>query len=76
MGRSLVEGAATELARRGFTAATLWSLRDNDRATAFYEGMGFERDGATQTRDDLGAPEVRYAASMVVGGLTASRLRG
>ena len=64
VGRGLVEEACTQLERWGFEAATLWSLRDNDRATAFYESAGFDRDGATQTRDELGAPEVRYARSL------------
>ena len=64
VGRSLVEVACVDLERMGYSAVTLWSLRDNDRATGFYKGLGFERDGAAQTRPALGAPEVRYAKSL------------
>jgi len=64
VGRALVEVACTDLEAMGYSAATLWSLRDNDGATAFYEGLGFTRDGATQTRPHLGAAEVRYALSL------------
>ena len=45
---------------------TLWSLRDNIGANAFYERVGFERDGAMQTRPALGVPEVRYGRSLRV----------
>ena len=64
VGRSLVEVACVDLERMGYSAVTLWSLRDNDRATGFYKGLGFERDGAAQTRPALGAPEVRCAKSL------------
>ncbi|MBA3359200.1 MAG: GNAT family N-acetyltransferase [Thermoleophilaceae bacterium] len=64
VGRGLVEVACADLDQMGYSAVTLWSLRDNDVATAFYEGLGFERDGAAQTRPGLGAREVRYARSL------------
>lgn len=56
LGRTLVERACTELAEMGYASVSLWSLRDNARANAFYEHLGFERDGATQVRATLGAP--------------------
>jgi len=61
VGRGLVEVACADLEQMGYSAVTLWSLRDNAVATAFYERLGFERDGATQTRPELGGREVRYA---------------
>ena len=67
VGRELMEVACADLEQLGYSAATLWSLRDNDRANAFYERLGFDRDGATQTRPQLGGPEVRFARSLVVG---------
>jgi len=64
LGRVLVERACADLSTMGYSSVTLWSLRDNHRATAFYEALGFERDGATQTREQLGGPEVRYTRSL------------
>jgi len=64
IGRGLVEVACVDLEKMGYSAATLWSLRDNDRGSAFYADLGFTRDGSTQTRPHLGAPEVRYARSL------------
>jgi ribosomal protein S18 acetylase RimI-like enzyme len=65
LGRDLVERACADLGEMGYSAATLWSLRDNERANGFYERLGFKRDGATQTREHLGGPEVRYAKSLL-----------
>lgn len=64
LGRALVDRACAELAEMGYAAASVWSLRDNIRANAFYERLGFERDGATQVRPALGAPEVRYLRAL------------
>jgi len=64
IGRRLVEEACADLDQMGYSAATLWSLRDNDRANAFYERLGFGCDGATQTRPHFGVPEVRYSRSL------------
>ncbi len=65
VGTALVEGAVRGLACR-YERVTLWSLRDNIRANAFYERVGFERDGATQTRPAVGVPEIRYGRSLRV----------
>ena len=40
-------------------AASLWVLEGNERATAFYRRLGFERDGATKPFSPTGAVEVR-----------------
>ena len=59
MGRSLVERALAELSE--FSEVTLWSAADNSPANAFYEALGFVRDGAEQARPDFGnVREVRY----------------
>ena len=44
--RALVEAALARLARDGFRQVTLWMVPENERAVAFYERAGFERDGA------------------------------
>jgi ribosomal protein S18 acetylase RimI-like enzyme len=57
-GRALLAHATAQLAAAGFTAASLWTLRDNPGSRAFYEAQGWEADGAEQDRG-LGV-EVRY----------------
>ena len=60
VGRALVE-RAFELLAEGYVEVTLWSFDENDRANAFYESLGFRRDGAGQRREfSAGALEVRY----------------
>ncbi len=38
---------------------TLWVLRDNARAQAFYRRHGFRVEGATKVHEGTGAPEIR-----------------
>ncbi|MBI2701042.1 MAG: GNAT family N-acetyltransferase [Mycobacterium sp.] len=66
VGRLLVGAARERLADRGFAAATLWVLRDNDRARRFYERDGWHPDGARRTRSYGGRPteEVRYRRTL------------
>jgi RimJ/RimL family protein N-acetyltransferase len=60
-GKALAENALDHLRGAGFSEATLWSFADNDRANAFYEGLGFRPDGATQSRATfVGTQEIRY----------------
>ena len=44
--------------------ATVWVLRDNARARAFYRRHGFGVDGATKIHDGTGAPEIRMVRPM------------
>src|SRR5450759_1269122 len=39
--------------------ATLWVLKDNPRAIAFYRRHGFTVEGATKVHEGTGAPEIR-----------------
>jgi GNAT superfamily N-acetyltransferase len=65
MGTALVANALERLRDAGYTEATLWSFRDNERANAFYERQGFARDGATQAGENFaGTVEVRYRRSL------------
>jgi GNAT superfamily N-acetyltransferase len=60
IGRALVEHALGELGK-GFGEVTLWSAAQNGRANAFYEVLGFVRDGAERFREEFGGVrEVRY----------------
>jgi len=43
---------------------TLWVLRDNARARAFYRRHGFGVEGATKIHDGTGAPEIRMVRQM------------
>jgi GNAT superfamily N-acetyltransferase len=61
-GRVLMAAAVAAARAAGFTALTLWVLRDNDRARRFYEVAGWTADGATKDDVVAGTPvtEVRY----------------
>jgi ribosomal protein S18 acetylase RimI-like enzyme len=60
-GRALMAAGLAALAERGYAHANVWSFAANERANAFYEAQGFERDGATR-REEVWAhvDEVRY----------------
>jgi ribosomal protein S18 acetylase RimI-like enzyme len=61
VGRALVERSFVLLAEEGYAEVTLWSFDGNERANAFYETLGFRRDGAGQRREfSAGGLEVRY----------------
>jgi GNAT superfamily N-acetyltransferase len=65
VGTTLMNAALAALAEEGYDEATVWSFDDNDRANAFYERHGFERDGAGQRREfSAGALEVRYRRAL------------
>lgn len=71
VGAALVAGALDALGSAGYEQVTLWSFRDNHRASAFYAAMGFERDGATVARAGHGDSvevQVRYARSVAPDG--------
>jgi ribosomal protein S18 acetylase RimI-like enzyme len=61
LGRRLLHAMASDLSARGFTAASLWVLRDNAPARSFYEQYGgqvvSEREEA---RPDGALSEVAY----------------
>jgi len=51
VGRMLMAEARRQLAEDGFQEAILWVLQGNDRARSFYEGEGWEADGATRVEN-------------------------
>jgi ribosomal protein S18 acetylase RimI-like enzyme len=61
-GRSLLDAAQAELARRGFAESVLWVLPGNARARRFYEIAGWAADGTERTSEAFGVAfaEVRY----------------
>jgi len=66
IGRALHDRAMTDLRERGFTEATLWVLRDNERARHFYEAAGWQTDGETKDEERPGGTlhELRYRRSI------------
>jgi GNAT superfamily N-acetyltransferase len=62
IGRLLLRRGLTELRRRGYREAVLWTEERNARPRRFYEQAGWQVDGGTRERAFLGAPirEVRY----------------
>jgi ribosomal protein S18 acetylase RimI-like enzyme len=64
-GSTLIAAALTDLRERGYSQATVWSFADNERANAFYERSGFERDGGERTEDAWAdALQVRYRRTL------------
>lgn len=65
IGRKLCRYGERLLRQRGYIAATLWVLADNDNARRFYEKMGFAADGTSKTLE-IGIPleAVRYRKSL------------
>jgi ribosomal protein S18 acetylase RimI-like enzyme len=60
-----MEAALADLRERGYAEATVWSFAANERANAFYESHGFERDGAERTEETWAhVLEVRYRRSL------------
>jgi len=66
VGRALMDGVLESLRQRGHTVATVWSFTANDRANAFYEALGFTRDGAEDSTGEAWAdiPGIRYRRSL------------
>ena len=58
-GRALCEAAQQELRKQGFTAVTLWVLKDNQRALRFYLANGFVRDACAERMVQRGGKELR-----------------
>ena len=56
VGRALMAAAVDDLRDLGVREAVLWVLRENRRARAFYEGLGWRPDGRTATHDYGGTP--------------------
>jgi ribosomal protein S18 acetylase RimI-like enzyme len=59
VGRALCDTAQQELRRLGFTEATLWVLKDNQRALRFYLSNGFARDACEDRIIQRGGKELR-----------------
>jgi len=67
VGRALLGRSLDRLQEDGFEEAILWVLRGNQQAIRFYEGAGFEADGASRIKrraDGLEMPIVRYRRSI------------
>lgn len=62
LGTRLISFGIKELRKNGFDKMVLWVLKENKNACAFYEKMGFQRDGAERELD-IGGPvaECRYS---------------
>jgi GNAT superfamily N-acetyltransferase len=66
VGRVLMSAAQAAMREAGFTAATLWVLRGNERARRFYDRAGWQPDGTEKTDEVAGAEvvEVRYRRAL------------
>jgi ribosomal protein S18 acetylase RimI-like enzyme len=59
VGRTLLQHATAELSAAGYTIATLWVFRANERAIRLYRAAGWRGDGAERVEPEWGAPERR-----------------
>ena len=69
-GRALCEWAVAQAAASGWQALTLWVVRENQRARALYESLGFTPDGVARADEGrTGEPlhELRYRRTLAVG---------
>jgi GNAT superfamily N-acetyltransferase len=65
VGRALVAAALDALAAAGHYEAIVWTLAESPRNLAFYESLGFARDGGRQRRPSFGSPlEVRFRMAL------------
>ena len=64
VGSALLGAASAELARAGWTEATLWVFAANERARSFYGRLGFESDGATKRHEASGRELIRMWAAL------------
>lgn len=59
VGTSLMVAAAERVAERGYAQMSLWTFTANRRALAFYESLGWARDGTERIHPLGGVPTVR-----------------
>jgi GNAT superfamily N-acetyltransferase len=66
VGRQLMTAAEEWLRANDFSEATLWVLRENQRARRFYEAAGWAADGGVKEDaiGDVPVHEVRYRRSL------------
>lgn len=66
VGRALLAAGVTRLRAAGATTAGLWMLRDNERAQAFYESLGWTPTGEERLEPMHGVdlPVVRYVTRL------------
>lgn len=69
VGRAMVAEALSRLRIAGYRQAIVWTLAESPRNLAFYESLGFRRDGGRQRRPSFGSPlEVRFRIELGGGG--------
>ena len=65
VGSALIAAALDDLREPGYTESTVWYFAANERANAFYQSQGFERDGTEKAEEVwAGLTEVRYRRSL------------
>jgi ribosomal protein S18 acetylase RimI-like enzyme len=75
VGTALMDETVDLLRREGWEAMSLWVLKGNSRALAFYSGFGFEPDGAEMTDPWSGQTEVRLRLLLADAGAAGRPMR-
>lgn len=65
-GRALMAAALDEMAKAGYSTASLWALDTNTRARRFYEIGGWREDGTTKLHDwgTFQCTDIRYVIDL------------
>lgn len=64
VGRALIAAALGRATGNGFREMSLWTLAENDRAFAFYEALGWSRDGSERIHPRAGAATARMRRAL------------
>jgi GNAT superfamily N-acetyltransferase len=64
IGTELAGAATSEARERSYAEMVLWTFEANRRALAFYEALGWERDGARRPHRATGVSTVRLRRSL------------
>ena len=62
----LIEAAASEARRRGFTRMRLWTPQGQRRARRFYEREGWTQTGDVHEDSPFGLPTVEYTRTLAL----------
>jgi ribosomal protein S18 acetylase RimI-like enzyme len=63
-GAALMKAATARLEGLPYREAALWTFKENQRAIAFYESLGWEIDGAEKIHARSGEPAIRMRRSL------------
>lgn len=64
IGRALMESVVEEAGRAGYEEITLWTFEQNAQARAFYDRLGWKRNGERRPHEATGTPTIRLRQTL------------